>query len=127
MANKQPGCYENLPVNPNEIKVVNNDFSLLMKYHFAAKSKMKFTIASGCTYSIRKNDYYISEGGNSNGGTYLSSSINISAFSDYRDPFLAEIQYPFSKNLNVEARIKYNLNGQNGDADSGGLGLSLKL
>jgi hypothetical protein len=89
---------------------------------------MKFIIASGWTYSVLTNDYYILETrNNNNGGTYLSYFKNISAFSDYRIPFLAGIQYPFSKNLNVEARIKYNLNPQNGDTYSGGLGLSLKL
>jgi hypothetical protein len=128
MTYKQPGSYKNLPVNPNEIKKVNNNFSLLLKYHFATKSKMKFIIASGWTYSVLTNDYYILETrNNNNGGTYLSYFKNISAFSDYRIPFLAEIQYPFSKNLNVEARIKYNLNPQNGNTYSGGLGLSLKL
>ncbi|MEO8416531.1 MAG: hypothetical protein ABI472_22900 [Ginsengibacter sp.] len=127
IAYKQPGYYENLPIHPNEIKVVNNNFSLLLKYHFATKSKMKFTIASGWTYSILTDDYYILESGAGNGGTDLNYLRNVSAFCDYRIPFLAEIQYPFSKNLNVEARIKYNLNPQNGNTYSVGPGLSLKL
>jgi len=127
MSYKQPGYYENLPVKPNEIKRLNNNFSLLLKYLFPAKSKMKFTIASGWTYSVLTSDYYILETGIENGGTYLSYFRNISGSSDYRIPFLAEIQYPFSKNLNIEARIKYNLNPQNGNTYSAGLGLSLKL
>ncbi|CAN5828835.1 hypothetical protein BH10BAC2_BH10BAC2_21400 [soil metagenome] len=34
MTYKVPGYYDDLPVNPNEIKVHDNNFSLLVKYYF---------------------------------------------------------------------------------------------
>jgi len=40
---------------------------------------------------------------------------------------LLEIEYRISKKLNIQARMKYNLNPQDGDTYSSGVGLSLKL
>ena len=34
MTYKQPGYYPDVPDIPNEVKVYNNNFSLLVKYHF---------------------------------------------------------------------------------------------
>src|SRR5690242_13286388 len=59
MTYKQPGYYKNVPVDPNEIKVVDNNFSLLLKYHFPIKSALKISVASGWTYTTRQSQYYI--------------------------------------------------------------------
>jgi|ERR1035437_5828623 hypothetical protein len=123
MTYKQPGYYPDLPVIPNEIKVYNNNFSLLVKYHFPTLKKINISFASGWTFSTRQNEYYIYE----NDGTTQHWFPNVSSFSDYRIPFLTEIGYPVSKKINIQARLKYNLNPQNGDTYSSGLGLSLKL
>lgn len=123
MAYKQPGYYKDLPVNPNEIKAVDNNFSLLFKYHISLKSKLKVAVASGWTYTTRQSNYYIFE----------SDSIsqhwfkNVTSFNDYRIPLLLEIEYPVLKKINIQARVKYNLNPQNGDTYSSGIGVSLRL
>ena len=123
MTYKQPGYYKNLPVNPNEIKVVNNNFSLLLKYHFPIKSAFKVALASGWTYTTRQSDYFIYESDSTSERWFR----NVTSFNDYRIPVLLEIEYPVSKKLDIQARAKYNLNPQNGDTYSCGLGLSLKL
>ena len=123
MTYKQPGYYNVLPVTPNEIKVYNNNFSLLLKYHFATQKKIKISFASGWTFSTRQNEYYIYE----NDGTTQHWFPNVSSFSDYRIPFLIEVGYPVSKKINNQARLKYNLNPQNGDTYSSGVGMSIKL
>ena len=120
---KQPGYYKDLPVNPNEIKVVDNNFSLLLKYHVPIKSTVKVAIASGWTYTTRQNIYYIYELDSTSQRWFR----NVTSFTDYRIPLLLEIEYPISKKLNIQARGKYNLNPQNGDTYSSGVGLSLKL
>ena len=120
---KQPGYYKDLPVNPNEIKVVDNNFSLLLKYHVPIKSTVKVAIASGWTYTTRQNIYYIYELDSTSQRWFR----NVTSFTDYRIPLLLEIEYPISKKLNIQARVKYNLNPQNGDTYSSGVGLSLKL
>jgi hypothetical protein len=123
MGYKQPGYYKDLPINPNEIQVVDNNFSLLLKYHFPIKSAIKIAVSSGWTYTTRQSEYYIF--------TSISTSQewfrNVTSFSDYRIPLLLEIEYSISKTLNIQARVKYNLNPQNGDTYSSGIGLSLKL
>ena len=123
MTYKQAGYYKDLPVNPNEIKVVDNNFSLLLKYHFPIKSAVKVAIASGWTYTTRQSEYYIYE----RDSTSQHWFRNVTSFSDYRIPLLIEIEYPISKKINIQARVKYNLNPQNGDTYSSGIGLSLKL
>ncbi|MEP7257562.1 MAG: hypothetical protein ABI687_04225 [Flavitalea sp.] len=123
MTYKQPGYYIDLPVEPNEIKVYNNNFSLLIKYHFIKNKKITIAVASGWTFSTRQNEYYIYE----NDGTSQHWFLNVSSFSDYRIPFIVENAYAVSKKINLLARLKYNLNPQNGDTYSGGLGLSIKL
>jgi len=123
MTYKQPGYYKDLPVNPNEIKVVDNNFSLLLKYHFPIKSAVKVALASGWTYTTRQSEYYIYE----RDSTSQHWFRNVTSFSDYRIPLVLEIEYPVSKKINVQARLKYNLNPQNGDTYSSGIGLSLRL
>ncbi|MEO8852306.1 MAG: outer membrane beta-barrel protein [Ginsengibacter sp.] len=123
MTYKQPGYYENLPVAPNEIKVIDNNSSLLLKYHIPVNSILKVALASGWTFTTRQSDYYIYESDSSSQHYFR----NVTSFSDYRIPLLLEVEYPVSKKINIQARIKYNLNPQNGDTYSGGIGLSLKL
>jgi hypothetical protein len=123
MAYKQPGYYKYLPINTNEIQVVNNNFSLLLKYHFPIKSALKISVASGWTYSTRQSQYYIYTVDSTSSDLFR----NVTSFSDYRIPLLLEIEYPVSKKINIQARGKYNLNPQNGDTYSSGIGLSLKL
>ena len=123
MAYKQPGYYKDLPISPNEIQVVDNNFSLLLKYHFPIKSALKISVASGWTYTTRQSQYYIYTVNSTSSDLFR----NVTSFSDYRIPLLLEIEYPVSKNINIQARVKYNLNPQNGDTYSSGIGLSLKL
>jgi Outer membrane protein beta-barrel domain len=120
---KQPGYYDDLPVNPNEIKVHDNNFSLLVKYHFPTPKKLKIALASGWTYCVRQNEYFIYE----KDSTSSSWFPNVTSSSDYRVPFLAEVAYPLSTKINITTRLKYNTGSQNGDTFSGGIGLSLKL
>ena len=120
---KQSGYYADLPVYPNEISVFNNNFSLLLKYHLPIKSKIKFAISSGWTFAMRQSAYYIYF----NDGVVQSVFKNTTSFSDYRIPYLVEIEYPVSKKINIQARAKYNVNPQNGNTYSSGIGLSLKL
>ena len=119
----QPGYYENLPIKPNEVQVVDDNFSLLLKYHFSIKSPIKIAVASGWTYTTRQSQYYIY----TVDSTGYDVFRNVTSFNDYQIPLLLEISYPVSKKINIEARGKYNLNIQNGDTYSAGLGLSLKL
>jgi len=123
MGYKQPGYYKDLPIQPNEIQVVDNNFSLLLKYHFPMKSALKISVASGWTYTTRQSQYYIYTVDSTSSDAYR----NVTSFSDYRIPLLLEIEYRISKKLNIQARMKYNLNPQDGDTYSSGVGLSLKL
>lgn len=123
MVYKQPGYYLNVPFSPNQINAFNNDFSLLLKYHFISTKKLQLSLASGWTYSTRTTQYYSYH---SNGNS-TEWSIYINSYNDYRIPFLAQAEYPFSKKLNLVTRLKYSLNPENGNNFSGGLGLSLKL
>jgi len=123
MGYKQPGYYPDSPADPNEIKVENNDFSLLLKYHLPIKSALRIAVSSGWTYSTRQSDYYFFTGDS----TSREWIRNVTSFSDYRIPLLLEIEYRVSKKINIQARGKYNVNPQNGDTYSSGLGLSLRL
>jgi hypothetical protein len=120
---KITGYYADLPVSPNEINTVDNNFSLLLKYHIPIKSRLQIAFSSGWTYTTRQSDYFIYE----NDGVSEHWFRNVTSFNDYRIPLLVEIEYGISKKLYVEARGKYNLNPQNGDTYSTGIGLSLKL
>jgi hypothetical protein len=120
---KQPGYYSDLPVNPNEIKVSEDNFSLLIKYHFITNKNVKIAVASGWTFNVQQNDYYYFE-------KDLNSQHwfrNVTSSSDYSIPFLAEIFYPLFKNINIEARVRYNLERDNRGTYAAGIGLSLKL
>lgn len=121
----QPGYYSNLPFNPNEVKVFNNNFSLLLKYYVSATQKLKFAFSSGWTYTIIQNQYYnIATIANTNG---ISYTANTSSYNEYRLPLLIEANYSLSKTLAINARAKYNLNTRSGNTYSAGLGISLKL
>ncbi len=120
---KQHGLYADLPVKPNEMKVYDNNFSLLVKYHFSPLKRIKIDLASGWTYCIRQTEYY---------NLFAIDTLqvwtqNITSFSDYRIPFVAEVAYSVMHNVDIIARIKYNLNTPDGDTYSASIGLSLKL
>jgi hypothetical protein len=123
MGFKQHGYYDNLPVDPNEAKIHDNNFSLLVKYHFPTSKKLAIALASGWTYCIRQTDYFIFLG-DSTGQFWLR---NVSSSTDYKIPLLIEISYPVSKKINITSRLKYNLNGHDEDTFSAGAGLSLAL
>lgn len=120
---KQPGYYFDLPVNPNEIKVVDNNFSFLIKYHFIPTKKININFATGWSFNILQNDYYIYE----KTPTTQHWFRNVTSSSDYGIPFLAEISYPVCKNINIQTRVKYNLQRENRGTYALGVGLSLKL
>ena len=103
--------------------VYNNNFSLLLKYQLAIKSPIKIAVASGWTYAVRQTLYYQYTGN----ATSYSISRTLNSFSDYRIPFLLEVEYPITKTINIQARGKYNLDYPNGSTYSTGMGLSLKL
>jgi hypothetical protein len=122
---KQPGYYRDLPFDPNEINVFNNNFSVFVKYHVNTKQKLKLAFVSGWTYCIKQNEYYYSANLSSpNGVAYIP---NVSSYNEYRLPILIETNYPISKKVAINARARYNLNTQSGNTYSAGLGLSLKL
>jgi hypothetical protein len=123
MGYKLPGYYDDLPVNPNEVKVAENNFSLLIKYHFPSIKRIQFLLASGWSFNIQQNDYYIYEKTVNTQHWFR----NVTSSSDYSIPFLAEVAYPVFKNIILETRLKYNLNRQNRNTYAAGLGLSLKL
>ena len=87
------------------------------------KSAIKIAVSSGWTYTTRQSKYYVY----TVDSTSSDLSPNVTSFNDYRIPLLLEIEYPFSKTLNIQARAKYNLNPTDGDTYSVGIGLSLKL
>lgn len=123
MTYKLPGHYTALPAGLNEIVSIDNNFSLLFKYHVLTESPFKVAVASGWTYTIRTSEYYIYE---STGTTQLWYR-NLKTVDDYEIPILLELEYPLYKKINVQARARYNLNHQNGSTYSSGIGLSLKL
>lgn len=123
MTYKLPGYYPALPANLNKINAVDNNFSLLFKYHIDTQSPLKVAVASGWTYTIRTNEYYIYESDSTSQHWFR----NVSSYDDYEIPLLLELEYPLWKTINVQARVKYNLNPQNGSTYSCGVGLSLKL
>jgi hypothetical protein len=123
MRYKQPGYLQNRRIDPNEIKIYDNNFSLLFKYDVVTGKRFKLMAGSGWTFTTRQNDYYIEEYSSSGTNFYR----NVSSSSDYRIPFLVEAEYPIFKTINIQARAKYNFNPQNGNTYSTGLGASLKL
>jgi hypothetical protein len=123
MTYKLKGFYNPLPSILNEIKSVDNNFSILFKYHIHTKSPFKVAVASGWTYTLRTSEYYIYESDSTTQSWYR----NVSSYDDYQVPLLVELEYPLWKTINVHGRIKYNLNPQIGSTYSIGIGLSLKL
>jgi hypothetical protein len=123
MTYKRPGYHDGLPVDPNEVQVYNDNFSVLLKYHFTTSKKLKISLASGWTHTTEQEDYYIYE----DDGVTKHWFRNISSFSDYRIPFLAEVGYPLSKSIDIQGRVKYNLSSESVSSYAGGIGLSLRL
>jgi hypothetical protein len=117
------GYYTATPPGLDEIKSVDNNFSLLFKYHFRTDSQLKIAFGSGWTYTIRTSEYYNYE---INGTTERWFRV-VQSIDNYQIPLLLELEYPLWKNINAHARAKYNLNRQNGSTYSSGIGLSLKL
>lgn len=105
------------------INIYDNNFSLLIKYNFPPVKKIRFALASGWTYCTRQKTYELL----TKTDTSLTSSTSVETYNDNRIPFLGEIEYPVFSNLNIQARIKYNFNPQNGSAYAAAAGLSLKL
>jgi len=123
MTYKLPGYFTLLPPGLDDRKCIDNNFSLLFKYHILTKSPLKVAVASGWTYTIRANEFYIYESNGPSQHWYR----NVTSFDDYEIPVLLELEYPLWKKINAQARIKCNLNPQNGSTFSTGAGLSLKL
>jgi hypothetical protein len=84
---------------------------------------LKIAVASGWTYTVRTSEYYIYESDSISQGWYR----DVKSYDAYEIPLLLEIEYPLWKNINVQARGEYNVNGHDGDTYSTGIGLSLKL
>ena len=118
-----PGLIKDVAVTPNQFTDYNNNFSLLVKYSFVTKKKWKLALASGWTYCIIQTEY---QGPESSSSLQTIVSI-VTTYNDYRIPLLAEVSYPVTKNLQVQGRVKWSINVQQGNVYSGGLGLSLKL
>jgi hypothetical protein len=123
MTYKLKGFYNSVLSKLNQIKSVDNNFSLLFKYNIGTKSPLKIAVASGWTYTIRTREYYIYESDSATQRWYR----NVNSYDDYQVPLLLELEYPLWKTINVHGRIQYNLNPQNGSTYSSGVGLSLKL
>ena len=123
-AYKQVGYFTDLPAKyPNEIDVVNNSFSLLIKYNIKTMSKLKLAFASGWSYNLRTSGYFEPP----RDVTSQVWPFYVVTLGDYRIPLLTEVQYPIYKTFNLLARFRYNLNQQNGNTYTAGIGLSLKL
>ena len=124
---KQNGFYGTvgLPINEeiNTRRVYNNNISFLVKYHLIQSRKVNVNVATGWTLGIRQSNYY-----EINDTPYgWSYSFRSSTFSDIRIPALIETNYSVSKIVDVQMRIKANINEQNGNTYSADLGLSLKI
>ena len=119
---KQPGFYSP-PADMNKINVYENNFSLLLKYMLLRGKKMKVMVGSGWTYCTRINDYFQEM---SDGATTWFEERQYGV-NDYRVPLYTDVEYPLVKTVNLQLRGRYNLNVQNGNTYSVGLGLSVKL
>jgi hypothetical protein len=117
------GYYTATPPGLDEIKSVDNNFSLLFKYYVLTDSRLKVAVASGWTYAIRTSEYYNYE----INGTTEHWYRDVRSIDNYQIPLLLELEYPLWKKVNVQARAKYNLNPRDGSTYSSGIGLSLKL
>lgn len=122
MRYKQLDLYSFLYTYPAEINKYNDNFSLLVKYNFPLKKKLKFALSTGWTYNITQSEHY-----NRDSTGTLSSFSSHSTYNDYRIPFLAELEYPVVRNLYVQARVKFTTNAEHENTIRGGIGLSLKL
>ena len=124
MAYTHPGYYVVVPFGENEIKVIDNNFSLLIKYNLDTKKKIKLSFGSGWSYGLIQEDYFHVELFGSGSSSYRQNTTLTAA---YRIPFLLEGYYAVFKNIGINVRAKYNLHPQSGNTYSAGLGLSLKL
>ena len=118
-----PGYYDLPFINPNKVMVYDNNFSILLKYHFRADKKLKVAVAGGWSWCIVQNDYYLL----TSTGTSTEFIRNVSSFNDLSIPFLLEINYPLSPTVAVTTRLKYNLSIQVNPAWTTTAGLSIKL
>ncbi len=99
------------PAEPDFFKAkgVVNSFSFLAKYHLFAtsKSKLRFSVASGVSYSIVQKEDFITETTiNDTSWIYYVNNSN-----QFRIPFLLEAEYPVYKFINLQARVKYSYGG----------------
>jgi hypothetical protein len=119
---KLHGYYPALPDDLDGINIVSNNFSFLFKYHIDTKLPLKFAVASGWTYTIKTREYYYYES-----STAQDLSRYLSTADDYEVPLMLEARYPLWKAIDIQARVKCNLNTQKQSAFSSGIGLSLRL
>ena len=112
-----------LPEELNGNNIVGNNFSLLFKYHIETKLPFKLALSSGWTYTLKTSEYYYYEIPDRR----QSLRRYVSTVDDYEVPLLLEIRYPIWKTIDVQARVRYNLNTGNQSNYSSGVGLSLKL
>lgn len=123
MAYKLKSIYAALPEDVNKVNAVEDNFSLILKYHLPTNSPLTLAVASGWTYTIRTSEYYIYK----SDSTSYGWTRNVSSCDDYKIPLLLEIEFHLWKTINLHARVRYNLNPKNGSTYSSGVGLSLKL
>jgi hypothetical protein len=112
-----------LPENFDGINVIGSNFSLLFKYHLETTLPLKFAVASGWTYTLKTNEHYYYEGGR----TIQDLHRYVSTADSYEIPLLLEVRYPIWKAIDIQARVKCNLNTQKQSNYSSGIGLSLRL
>ncbi len=112
-----------LRIKPNEEIIVNNSFALLLKYHLPEFGKFKAAVGTGWAYNIEASDYYtVRIDSNS-----YSASKYVNYYDDYRIPFIAQLDYPLFKIINIQTRVRYNVSRQYGDSYSAGLAIAVKL
>ena len=92
--------------------------------HIATEfGKFKATVGTGWAYNIEASDYYtVRIDSNS-----YSASKYVNYYDDYRIPFIAQLDYPLSKIINIQTRVRYNVSRQYGNSYSAGLAFAIKL
>ncbi|CAN5393368.1 hypothetical protein BH11BAC3_BH11BAC3_02840 [soil metagenome] len=108
---------------PNEEIIVNNSFTLLLKYHLQEFGKFKAAIGTGWAYNIEASDYYsVQIDSNS-----YSALKYVNYYDDYRIPLIVQLDYPLSKVINIQTRVRYNVSRQYGNSYSAGIAIAVKL
>lgn len=123
MGYKLRGYYGELTADMNKQNCVDDNFSLLFKYHISTKSRLKISLGSGWSYTVRTSQYFVPE----SDSTSTHWTRYERSYDNYEIPVLLEFAYPLSKTLDVQARGKYDINAHDGDTYATGIGLSLKL